>query len=51
VTVIADLSLPLLNGMDAANMLMLTMHAYDAFVGEAFQVGGGAVCSEAVLVE
>lgn len=36
---IADLSLPLLNGMDAANMLMLTMHAYNAFVGEAFQVG------------
>ena len=36
---IADLSLPLLNGMEAANILMLTMHAYKAFVGEAFQVG------------
>ena len=47
--IIVDISLPLLNGMDAARqikqldpkikMLMLTMHADQAFVVEAFRVG------------
>ena len=36
---IAHPSLPLLNGMDAAHILILTMYADNAFVGEAFQVG------------
>jgi hypothetical protein len=37
--VIAYLSLPLLNGMDAPHILILTMYADNAFVAEAFQVG------------
>lgn len=47
--IIVDISLPLLNGLDAARqikqldpkikMLMLTMHADQAFVVEAFRVG------------
>jgi len=50
-----DISMPMLNGLDAARQLkqlmpdskliFLTMHATPAYVAEAFKVGASSICS------